>query len=158
MEKILCVQPPGGPKPPEYSIPNPSILNGFNDIDYLENWLKSFLSNLYGRIDQKRQAHKPLPEIRNYIAESLDKDLRLSLIADKFGLNANYLSALFKKETGLNYVEYVNRERIGLAQELLQTTGLSAKEISYRCGYQNPNYFSRVFKTIVGTTISEYRG
>ena len=132
-------------------------LNDLDDLESFTVWLTKFLTELSSGISTGYREMAPIPEIRYFIEESLNQDLRLSVVAEKFSLNPNYLSALFKRETGQNFIEYINGKRIDLARKLLESSDLSAKEISYRCGYQNPNYFSRVFKAVVGRTISEYR-
>ncbi len=134
-----------------------SMLTEFDDFDSLADWMASFLENLYCHIKNRSREFGPLSNVRSYIESALQEDLSLGVLARQFGFSPNYLSALFKKETGLNYTEYINVKRIERARTLLRSSRLSAKEISYQCGYQNPNYFSRVFKKITGLTISEYR-
>lgn len=57
----------------------------------------------------------------------------------------------------MSFIEFVNKTRIDHACGLLISTGLTAKEIAFKAGYENPNYFSRIFKKITGKTVSEYR-
>jgi len=68
-----------------------------------------------------------------------------------------YLCSRIREETGMTFTQYLNRQRIERAQALLVSTDMSAKEISFRVGYENPNYFSRVFKSVIGRSVSEYR-
>ena len=72
-------------------------------------------------------------------------------------LNKDYLSNLFKKETGISFSDYVNLQRIKKAQELLTETHLRTYQIAQQVGFQDESYFSRVFKKIVGMRPGEYR-
>ena len=73
------------------------------------------------------------------------------------GVNASYLSTLFKKETGKTLTEYVNGKRIEYAIFLLNSTQLQIQAIAQYCGISDVNYFTRLFKTAVGKTPKEYR-
>ena len=66
-------------------------------------------------------------------------------------------SSLFKKNTGKNITDQITETRIRIAQELLQNTILSIKEISERVGYSNQYYFSASFKKITGLSPSAFR-
>jgi two-component system response regulator YesN len=57
----------------------------------------------------------------------------------------------------MTFSQYLNRRRIDRAQEMLVSTDMTAKEISFHVGYENPNYFSRVFKAYTGESVSSYR-
>ena len=129
----------------------------FDDMEQLRSWVMKLLMNIIQYIKGNSRLNSQINGIKNFVSEHLDENLRLISISEIFNMNANYLSSIFKKETGESYIDYVNSKRIDKACELLETTDLSAKEIAYRCGYQNPNYFSRIFKKIAGKTISDYR-
>ncbi len=129
----------------------------FDDIEQLKSWVMKLLMDIIQYIRGNHRLDSQIIGIKDFIAEHLDEDLRLISISGIFNIKANYLSSIFKKETGESYIDYVNGRRVEKARELLETTDLSAKEIAYRCGYQNPNYFSRIFKKVAGKTVSEYR-
>lgn len=86
-----------------------------------------------------------------------DCGLGLDTVAREFGYSPSYLSRLFKIETGLSLIDYVNMVRIYNARKLLGTPGWLAYEVCRTVGYNNYNYFSKNFKKITGQTISEYR-
>ncbi|WP_428768919.1 response regulator [Treponema sp. HNW] len=129
----------------------------FDDWEELRSWLENVLLRISHQITQGKQEHKIIFNIKAYINSHLESDLRLVIIADMFGINPNYLSTVFKKNVHKNYTDYVNEKRIRYALELIKTTNLSAKEIAYKCGYANPNYFSRIFRKITKTTITQYQ-
>ena len=77
--------------------------------------------------------------------------------ADQLHLSANYFGDLIKKETGKSAQEYIQQKTMEVAKDLLSTTSKSISEIAYYLGYQYPQYFSRAFKKIVGSSPNEYR-
>ncbi len=86
-----------------------------------------------------------------------DPALSLKTVAASVNLSSSHFSALFSRETGGTFIEYLTQRRIERAMTLLSTTNLRAAEISEAVGYDNPQYFSTVFKKICGLTPIEYR-
>ena len=84
-------------------------------------------------------------------------DLSLQANARRIGVNASYLSALFKKETGVTLTDFVNRKRIDFAIYLLNASDLQIQTVAQHCGIPDVNYFTRTFKKIIGITPSQYR-
>lgn len=72
-------------------------------------------------------------------------------------MNETYLSNLFKKETGVGVVDYLNRIRIREAKKLLLSTNDKNYEIGEKVGIPNASYFSTIFKKETGMTIQEFR-
>lgn len=93
----------------------------------------------------------------SYIDTNYNKDISLDEISRIMNLSPYYFSKLFKEETGENFVEFLTRIRIEKAKELLVSPEKSMKEICSEVGYSDPNYFSRIFKKVVGQTPTEYR-
>jgi len=91
------------------------------------------------------------------IRQLISHDLTRTQIAELVHLSADYLSHLFKKETGLSLSEYILRERLEMAKNLLEYTNLPIGSIADKVGYSYVSYFDRVFKKSVGTTPAEYR-
>lgn len=85
------------------------------------------------------------------------RDLSLTGIAEEMGVNPNYLSRSFSKEYGDSLISYINTVRLQAAAGLLKKTNLKNYEIAERVGYQNVEYFSRIFKKAMGMTPGEYR-
>lgn len=78
-------------------------------------------------------------------------------IAGAIHYNAEYLSALFKKETGLSLLQYLNRTRIELSKSLLAGNAISVKETAYSCGFTDEKYFMKIFKRLEGVTPCQYK-
>ena len=72
-------------------------------------------------------------------------------------MSESYFSHRFKEETGLSFVNYVNRERANRAAALLLSTDSRVSEIARLVGIDNPNYFSILFKKWMGVSPNEYR-
>ena len=83
--------------------------------------------------------------------------LILKELAEQYHLNANYCCALFNKETGVSFSEYLTSIRMREAERLLTHTTLSLEEIAVQCGIQDYYYFNKVFKKYSGETPSQYR-
>ena len=80
----------------------------------------------------------------------------LNDISKLVGVSVQYFSKLFKDEMGCNYVDWLNTLRIKRAKELMNTSHMSIKEVGFRVGYNDPNYFSRIFKRYEGIAPTEY--
>lgn len=91
------------------------------------------------------------------IDSDLTADLTLSAHAAALGVNASYLSALFRRETGQTLSDYVARARVEQAVFLLNTTRMPVHAIAQHCGVQDVNYFTRLFRRIMGKTPTAYR-
>ncbi len=83
--------------------------------------------------------------------------LSLGSLADTLEVTPNYLSALFKSETGYTFTQHMQRIRIEHAMQLLRETALKVYEVSRQVGYIDHAYFSRLFKSTVGMKPNEYR-
>jgi len=91
------------------------------------------------------------------IDSDLTADLSLSAHAEALGVNASYLSALFRRETGQTLSDYVAHARMEQAVFLLNTTRMQVQTIAQHCGIQDVNYFTRLFKRVMGKTPTAYR-
>ena len=109
----------------------------------------------------KKHANKPYsPLVQKVIARiefDLAADLSLKANAEALNVNASYLSTLFKKETGTTLTDYVNRKRVEHAVFLLNTTNSSISAVGQRCGIQDDNYFTKIFKKYTNKTPKQYR-
>ncbi|MBQ8359825.1 MAG: helix-turn-helix transcriptional regulator [Oscillospiraceae bacterium] len=95
--------------------------------------------------------------ILDYIQNNFaDPELSVSKVADLFGFSGKYLSALFVKNMQMKFTDYLAKTRIEQAAEILQKEKLSVAELAARCGYTDPFYFSKVFKSLMGIPPSQY--
>jgi len=92
-----------------------------------------------------------------YMRQHSDQPLQVSALTTLANLSPSHFFALFKRATGHTPIDYFIHLRMHRACELLAGTGLSVKEVAATLGYDDPFYFSRVFKSINGVAPSDYR-
>jgi two-component system response regulator YesN len=119
----------------------------------------SMLEKMMGSAIAMKDNVKPdiVHQIKQYIMENSNKDISLEMIADRVNLSPYYISKLFKEQLGLNYIDFLTECRIERAKALMSDSVMSLKEITFEIGYNDPNYFSRVFKRVYGISPTEYR-
>ena len=83
--------------------------------------------------------------------------LTLAFFADKYHVTKSYLSSLFKKETGGNLTDYIHSVRISHSLVLLNSTQMPIHIVAVNCGYNDINYFIKLFKRINGISPKQYR-
>lgn len=93
----------------------------------------------------------------NYINFNLNSDLNVSSIADYLCITPNYLYRIFKKESGLSVIDYVNQKRIKESMNLLKKTDMQIQMVAEKVGINDISYFSRLFKKQVGKSPTEYK-
>lgn len=93
----------------------------------------------------------------NYMKDNLDRSITVDELSDHLNYSNSYLYSLFKKETGYSPIHYFNHLKIQKACQYLSFTNMSIKEISYELGYNDPFYFSRLFKKLMELSPSAYR-
>jgi len=104
-----------------------------------------------------KSIHPTIKKIIGYIDVNYKNDISVNGMASIFNINSNYLSALFKKETGVNLNTYINVTRMEKASEILKKTDKRISEIAYEVGFTNPSYFTEQFRNHFGYSPSELR-
>lgn len=90
------------------------------------------------------------------IHEKYNMDITLYTIADDIGISSAYLSTVFKQAVGTGFSQYLNKYRINKAVIYLENGNRNLHEIALQCGYQNYDYFFKVFKRVTGMTPGMY--
>jgi two-component system response regulator YesN len=103
------------------------------------------------------QGERIVREVLKLIEAHYDQPLSLQHIAESRFVNPDYLSRLFKKTTGHNFVDYLTDIRIRKAMELMRVPTYKNYEIARKVGYEDYRYFSQIFKKKTGKTIGEFR-
>lgn len=129
------------------------------NITELQAYMLSLLHDLSAYLAGKNTSKNSriISKIRSIVQEGYASELSISRIAEEVFLTPNYISLIFKKETGETVTDYITRVRIDKAKELLHATDLKVMEISELVGYENPHYFSTVFKKTAGMHPLKYR-
>lgn len=125
--------------------------------DYkLDAWLMYVIEELdeYTAVNSKNQYVR---KIARYLLENIETETTMNDLADRLYLSKNYLGELFKQETGISVAEFVNRAKVRRAGVLLLETDLKWYEIAIKLGFNNFEYFTKIFKKKMGVTPQNYR-
>ncbi|MBO5937910.1 MAG: helix-turn-helix transcriptional regulator [Clostridia bacterium] len=96
-------------------------------------------------------------EIKQYIEDRLESNVRISEICAHLGYSKTYLSRVFHEMSGETMANYITIRKIDRAKTLVREQKMNFSEISERLGFNNPQYFSRVFRRVTGMSPSEFR-
>ena len=107
--------------------------------------------------EPEKQEERAITGITRYLQEHLAEEISLSVLAEQFHLNPQYISQLFKSEIGVNFLVYLTNIRMEKAKKLLLSTALSIAEVAEQSGYGDYRVFTKVFKKSEGVTPSQYR-
>lgn len=159
------------------------IVSGYDDFSYCREALRlqitdyilkpvnyeefgACIDNLKISLFQQKVSSAQEPEAREertitgitrYLQEHLAGEVSLSVLAEVFHLNPQYISQLFKSEIGVNFLTYLTNIRMEKAKKLLLSTSLSIAEVAEQSGYGDYRVFTKVFKKAEGVTPSQYR-
>ncbi|MBY3618396.1 response regulator [Acinetobacter sp. CUI P1] len=100
---------------------------------------------------------KEVLRITEILQENVENKITLDCLAQEVNMNVNYLCRVFKQDTGRSIVQYMNELKINKAIELLKLPDTRIKEVASQVGIDDPFYFNRVFKKIVGLSPSDFR-
>lgn len=124
----------------------------------LKRWLLTALHALMDVLQTRSHSYSlAIKKALDYIDRNYQRELSLSELASYVQLNPSYLSSLLRRESGKTFVEHWTDRRMDRAKELLASGDMNISEVAYEVGYENPRYFSMVFKKHVGLTPSEFR-
>lgn len=133
-------------------------------IDYLEDsrqiieYLYTMIADiLTGKPTCGVDSKRIVENIKEFIRNNYTSEITVGELAKKYAINTDYLSVVFKQETGKNMIRYLTEIRVENACKLLKETKSGISDISYSVGYPDRQYFNRIFKKIMGMTPAEYR-
>ncbi|WP_370675765.1 helix-turn-helix transcriptional regulator [Pleomorphomonas sp. PLEO] len=92
-----------------------------------------------------------------YIEENFDRLITRDTLAAHLRISPNYFSRVFREQGAMTFSDYLTQVRIGKAKFMLEKYDLPLSQIAQRCGFNDFNYFYKVFKKVVGRTPTEYR-
>ncbi len=132
-----------------------------NHIEYANllslNFISYFVYHDYENSIKSNSDETIINSIIKFLLDNLDKKFTLDEIASKFNYSKSYLHTMFKAKTSYPLLVFFNFKKVQKACELLNYTDLSIKEISYKVGFDDPFYFSRIFKKIMGKSPRNYK-
>jgi AraC-like DNA-binding protein/ligand-binding sensor protein len=134
-------------------------LSSINDIEDLSYWtlkvLDRFMEDVFNFTSLKNR--EVIKKAINYVNKNYMNNITLNSISENLYLNASYFSTLFRKETGVNFSDYLNKVRIEESKKLLKDGRYSILQISMEVGFEDQSYYSKVFKKFTGLTPKEYK-
>jgi AraC family transcriptional regulator len=100
---------------------------------------------------------RQLRKVEDYVHERFAEDISVEALAELVDLSPFHFSRVFKHATGMSPLQFVTRERITHAQQLIRETRRSLIDIGLEVGYTSPSYFTKVFRRVTGVTPTEFR-
>lgn len=133
-----------------------------NQIDeYLLLALLSYSKTMLGEpndvISPKKRSEDLYQGICIYIQENFHRSIDRNNIANRFNISPNHLSRMFRQQGHMTLADYITWVRIERAKFMLKKYTFRLTEVATRCGFQDVNYFYRVFKKKTSYTPSDYR-
>lgn len=124
---------------------------------------KAFFSSAFSRLVSAMHTDAPSAGYSHYVRQTLRRiqtdyadELSVSEIAEQLGISSNYLSKLFKEETGTGFAVYLTDYRIERSIALMKEHTLPLSQIAERCGFRQYTYFTNVFKKKTGKSPRAY--
>lgn len=115
-----------------------------------------YRQNRHQAIPVLTTSHATMQNAAKYIGEHYSEDLSLSILADMYALSKSHFSRSFKNATGFGLSKYINLIRVRNAEQLLADGNYPIAEVATKCGFNDSNYFSAVFKSQTGVSPQKY--
>lgn len=128
-----------------------------DEVMELHREMFSYFTRRMAELRKQRVYSKPVLQCMDHIERSLHLRIMTQELADYVGLNRNYLSTLFRKETGSTISEYIMQRRVDTAKNMLRYSSYSAAQIGSILAFSSQSHFIRCFKKLTGMTPNEYQ-
>ncbi|MDR2052214.1 MAG: helix-turn-helix domain-containing protein [Treponema sp.] len=130
------------------------------DISAWEAWAGRAFEKLLFQAALRRSNTFPVPLAKaiEYIHAHYTEGIQLGGAADAAQVSPAYLSRLFSEHCKTSFIDYVTELRIENAEKLLRESKMNVKEVAFASGYQDPNYFSKIFRKFTGLSPAAYAG
>lgn len=126
----------------------------------IETLVKSFLISLFDSLNIKnvKTQDNRLNDLLSYIGKNLTENLNIANLADRVNLSESRFKILFKESTGFTPNDYIQRERVQKAIDILNSCkDLTLSEVAYQFNFSSPQYFSTVVRKYLGASPSQLR-
>lgn len=107
--------------------------------------------------NQVKQPNSMIIDICSFVLHNLTKDVSLTAVACNLNFSKDYIGRMFKKKTGMSFLQYVTRTKMEYAKKLLASGEYKNYEVCKILGYRTPDYFTQLFKNYTGITPLTYR-
>jgi len=135
-------------------------LTSFETLDSIYKAFEAVIVQAEQIVMQNKNSHQAnlITEIQQIIRNNYSqKDFSIIIVSEQIGMNASYLGKLFKRNTGMTFIEFLHKERMEAACNLLETTDMEIVEVVSAVGYSDVPYFYKLFKKENGCTPMKYR-
>jgi two-component system response regulator YesN len=121
-------------------------------------WAEGSFEKILKEAFLRRSGNFPVPLVKaiGYIQEHYAEPIQLSSAADFSQVSPAYLSRLFSEHLKTSFIEFLTELRVEKAEQLIRRSGKSIKKIAFAVGYQDPNYFSKIFRKLRGQSPTEF--
>lgn len=102
-------------------------------------------------------SNNAISQVIDYIRKNLKEDINLKHLSDKACMSTTSFYRFFKRELGMSPIEFVLSEKIKFAKKLLKNQSIQINEVCYLSGFEDANYFIRLFKKHEGVTPKQYQ-
>ncbi len=134
-----------------------SKLHEYSSYSELCDTLENSLTELYWNHSSEITVDSLFGKIQSYITHNYKEKITMNLLSHHFGYSSSYINRIYKKIGGVSPIQYVTELRIGEAKKILhQSQNLPIQSIAQVVGYEDAQYFSRVFKAKTGMSPSEW--
>ena len=137
------------------------VLTGIGNAESMGEWLCDVCFAISGSLVKERMGttQTMIEKAKQYIKENYaNSALSLEMVCSHLHISTAYFSTMFKKEVGESYISYLTGIRMEQAAMLLKNTEEKTYLIAAQVGYDEPNYFSYVFKKKYGVSPNKFRG
>ncbi len=153
------------PLPPGVPLPPPVTLEKRRILRRLSRFIVEYIKLEISHFDQEHQLFGQFhnesfysDSCHNFIEQHFQENIALADLAERLGVNPNYLGGLLRRVHGSTFRRLLTDRRLKEAKEWLRSRGeCKVAEIAYACGFQDSNYFSMIFKKNTGMTPQEFR-
>lgn len=128
--------------------------NGMKSLEQMLRLIRH-VAAAYGRPERESGQKEIVESIQKYINSHLGEAIMKEDIAGQIHLNSDYITRIFRKETGMSIKSYIIQQKMLAARQFLQTTDLPVSHIAVRLGYSNFSHFSSAYKKQFGITPNE---
>lgn len=122
--------------------------------DIMEQYITMYINEL--EIDKINGTSRVIEHVKEYVKANLANDISLESVAEEVGYSSFHLSKIFKKIEGMNFKDFVIKNKMEKAKLLFRQGNLNVSEVCKEVGYPNASYFSKVFREYYGVLPKEY--
>lgn len=148
-----------GPLTTDVKLNNKEIIYKKNEccINYLRDFLVLIAKDKFMNMNCDYTYSPLVLSAINHIHIKYDDNVDMDCLCSKLNINKSYFCTVFKKETGLTFINFLNNFRIDKSKEMLKNTNYSLLDVALATGFKNQSYYSTTFKKITGESPIEYR-